>query len=82
MDLITNWGGESNFNSQLGAKMNYTITVKNQLCYPCNRNLSFFKLKQVLNCKVHDRPFSYSTKEPGSSVIFMHFYTRDSIEWR
>ena len=31
------------------------------------------------------RPFCYSTKEPGSSVIFIHFYTRDtqgSIEWR
>ena len=28
------------------------------------------------------RPFSYSTKEPGSSVIFIHFYTRGSIEWR
>ena len=22
------------------------------------------------------RPFSYSTKEPGSSVIFIHFYTK------
>ena len=31
--------------------------------------------------KLH-RPFSYSAKEPGSSVIFIHFYTRDSIEWR
>ena len=29
-----------------------------------------------------NRPFSYSTKEPGSSVIFIHFYTRSSIEWR
>ena len=29
-----------------------------------------------------NRPFSYSTKEPGSSVIFIHFYTRGSIEWR
>ena len=29
-----------------------------------------------------NRPFSYSAKEPGSSVIFIHFYTRDSIEWR
>ena len=28
------------------------------------------------------RPFSYSTKEPGSSVIFIHFYTRRSIQWR
>ena len=29
-----------------------------------------------------NRPFSYSAKEPGSSVIFINFYTRDSIEWR
>ena len=29
-----------------------------------------------------NRPFSYSAKEAGSSVIFIHFYTRDSIEWR
>ena len=29
-----------------------------------------------------NRPFSYSAKEPGSSAIFIHFYTRDSIEWR
>ena len=28
------------------------------------------------------RPFSYSTKEPGSSDIFIQFYTRSSIEWR
>ena len=27
-----------------------------------------------------NRPFSYSAKEPGSSVIFIHFNTRDSIE--
>ena len=29
-----------------------------------------------------NRPFSYSDKKSGSSVIFIHFYTRDSIEWR
>ena len=27
-------------------------------------------------------PFSYSTKEPGSSVTFIHFYARGSIVWR
>ena len=32
--------------------------------------------------EVENRPFSYSAKEPGSSVLFIHFYTRDSIEWR
>ena len=30
--------------------------------------------------KTANRPFSYSTKEPGSSDIFIHFYTRSSIE--
>ena len=30
----------------------------------------------------NNRPCSYSAKEPGSSVIFIHFYTRDSIERR
>ena len=29
-----------------------------------------------------NRPFSYSTKEPGLSVIFIHLYTRGSMEWR
>ena len=54
MDLITNCGGESNFNRQLGAKMNHITTVKSQLCYPCNKNLSLLKRKQVLNSKVHN----------------------------
>ena len=31
---------------------------------------------------VYNRPFSYSRKEPGSSDIFIQFYTRSSIEWR
>ena len=31
---------------------------------------------------IPNRPFSYSTKEPGSSDIFIQFYTRGSIEWR
>ena len=29
-----------------------------------------------------NRPFSYSTKDSGSSFIFIHFYTRVLIEWR
>ena len=29
-----------------------------------------------------NRPFSYSASEPGSSVIFIQFYIRGSIEWR
>ena len=34
--------------------MSYITTIKKQLCYPCNKNLSFIKLKQALNCKVHN----------------------------
>ena len=37
---------------------------------------------QILGMVFNNRPFSYSTKEPGSSVIFIQFYTRGSIEWR
>ena len=42
------------------------------------------KKRKCIKCmKVpRNRPFSYSTKEPGSSDIFIHFYTRGSIEWR
>ena len=29
-----------------------------------------------------NRPFSYSAKERGSSVVFIHLYTGDSIESR
>ena len=29
-----------------------------------------------------NRPFSYSTKEPGSSDIFIQIYARGSKEWR
>ena len=54
MDLITNWGGESHFNSQLAPKMNFIATFKNQPCYPCDEKLCFIKLKQVLNYKVHN----------------------------
>ena len=31
-------------------------------------------------CHSPNRPFSYSTKEPGSSDIFIQFHTRGSIE--
>ena len=30
---------------------------------------------------ISNRPFSYSRKDPGSSVISIHSYTRGSIEW-
>ena len=41
-------GGEQSFQSQ------YRLAIKNQLCNPCNKSLCFVKLKQVLNCKVHN----------------------------
>ena len=37
---------------------------------------------KVLMDLITNRPSSYSTKESGSSVIFIQFYTRGSIEWR
>ena len=49
-------------------------------------------IRKTIVCKAHgvssiskiclNRPFSYSTKEPGSSDIFVQFYTRGSTEWR
>ena len=39
---------------------------------------NFYRVNQELS----NRPFSYSTKESGSSDIFIHFYTQNSIEWR
>ena len=35
----------------------------------------------TFNIKIYNKPFSYSTKEPGSSVIFILFYTQGSTEW-
>ena len=43
---------------------------------------SEMQTRKVGNEWVRNRPFSYSTKEPGSSDIFIQFYTRGSIEWR
>ena len=38
---------------------------------------------EIKFCNDNDnRPFSYSTKEPGSSDIFIHFDAQGSIEWR
>ena len=65
-------------------------------CYPLQPYLSssqlvdssLQRLNFILSVKSRlqrsrlNRPFSYSTKEPGSSVIFIQFYTRGSIEWR
>ena len=45
------------------------ITIKDQLCNPCNKNLCSIKLKQVLNCKVHN-----SGKQPLGSYFGRFLY--------
>ena len=58
----------------------YTFQV---ISFRIEHTLSLSRLAKVLNLISHYyRPFSYSTKEPGSSVIFKHFYTQGAIEWR
>ena len=37
---------------------------------------------EFLQNTIGNRHFSYSTKKPGSSNIFIQLYTRGSIEWR
>ena len=34
--------------------MTLIATIEDELCNPFNKNLCFIKLKQVLNCKVHN----------------------------
>ena len=81
----------------VNAKNDVVLTYKSQNAYLSRSNLPLrkgkinpLKLRElqasltVFECnnnKCLNRPFSYSTKEPGSSVIFIHFYTRGSIEW-
>ena len=48
--------------------MNLITAIKNKLCYPCNKNPCFIKLKQVLNSKVH-----YSGK---TASRFFFWYSR------
>ena len=45
-------------------------------------SVSFSDLGKCMMPLKSYRPFSSSTKEPGSSVTFIHFYTQGSIEWR
>ena len=40
-----------------------------------------YRLYDPTSFTMVNRPFS-STQEPGSSDIFLQFYTRSSIEWR
>ena len=52
-------------------------------CYSADhpKNIEIFSLPRDVLDKVN-RPFSFSAKETGSSVIFIHSYSRRSIEWR
>ena len=45
-------------------------------------DLKIVLLSWKLHQSKHNRPFSYSTKEPGSSDIFIQFYSQGSIELR
>ena len=59
--------------------------ILGKICNSYNADLLSWmrpKLMIAFRSAADNRPFSYSAKEPGSSVIFIHFYTRDSIEWR
>ena len=61
-------------------KMNDTLKSRN-----IQDSFAFADINCRIYVKINDefhRPFSYSAKEPGSSIILIHFYTRDSIEWR
>ena len=37
-----------------GTIVTLITAIKDQFWNPCNKNLCFIKLKQVLNCKVHN----------------------------
>ena len=58
------------------------LRVQRRSCLPAKTALSRLQLLHSIHTSGHNRPFSYSTNEPGSSVIFVHLYTRGSIEWR
>ena len=59
MGLITNWGGESNFDSQQG-KNQPSNDSQNDLCCPCNENSCLYKQKQA-----GDGARSLPTEGPG-----------------
>ena len=58
---------------------NKIVALRMECCVPIRFRIP---RKYSMAASKYDRPFSYSTKEPGSSVIFIHFYMRGSIEWR
>ena len=51
LDLITNWEENQTLTANWGQDKLHNNN-QNQLCYPCNKKLSF--IKQVPNCNVHN----------------------------
>ena len=54
MDLITNGEEKKTLKAKCVQNEIINSNQKTLLCYPCNKNPCFIKLKQVLNCKVHN----------------------------
>ena len=80
----------------LRSRENYSITMKSMALFRPKLS-NFFSTNQIarfvnyycdgvkvieFSIRLKNRPFSYSTKEPGSSDIFIQFYSQGSIEWR
>ena len=55
-------------------------SYKNKFNIAVVKKYNYFEIDDTK--KTMNRPFSYSTKEPGSSDIFIQFHTQGSIEWR
>ena len=54
-----------------------------RFCYPSLELLLFYgKKAKLIKVAQANRPFSYSTKEPGSCDILIQFYSQGSIELR
>ena len=60
MDLITNWGGNQTLTANWGQN-ELNSNNKYQLCYPCNKNLSFIKVFFLSNLKKTTGEFNYAT---------------------
>ena len=68
------------------SKMGHTYQNANEAMNSSINTPNLDIIGKQIGCTIRwyasNRPFSYSTKEPGSSDIFIQFYTRGSIEWR
>ena len=61
---------------------NYCYPTSYPMTLQCLYPIQAGKRWETQSNGICNRPFSYSAKEHGSSDIFIHFYTRGSIEWR